>query len=55
MHTLIYHAWEMGQYLEGYNHGVVEGTAIAFIGDTEEDCKEPVRLADRVDKVCSMH
>jgi len=41
--------------LEGFNHGLVEGTAIAFTGDTEENRKEHLRLNDSMDKAFSMH
>jgi len=33
----------------------VEGTAIAFTGDTEEYRKEHLRLNDSMDKAFSMH
>jgi hypothetical protein len=41
--------------LEGYNHSLVEGTAVAFTEDTEEKHKEHLRLNDGMDTACSMH
>jgi len=41
--------------LEGYNHGLVEGTAFVFTGETEENRKEHVRLNDSMDKAFNTH
>jgi hypothetical protein len=41
--------------LDRYNHGLVEGTAIAFTGGTEENCKEHLRLNDGMDKAFHKH
>ena len=41
--------------MEGYNNGLVEGTAVAFTGDTEENHTEHLRLNDSMDNAFSLH